>query len=428
MSDFELSRIDQFRQFKKQIRANPKYLIVGIDIGKAKHHAFFGTATGHTLLKALIVENSLNGFAYLMGRVHFYIDRDGFEQVVFGIEPTSVYHKPLAEFLIGDGHLVVYVTNEAINKNRSLLDGRWDKNDTKDCANVADLIAQGKCQYYDLPDVDVRDLRSLLLLRKRLRKQLHSSKMRIRNNLVAQYFPEFDKLWKSHEEENLAIVRWCLAPDKISAMDFEDFCALVTTGNRGARQQQRLFTIWNTAAFSIGCFAGKALDLEAKVLVDSVKLIREQIVETDNAIEDLCSRFEPYPYLRSIPGFGPYVSAVVLAAIGDARRFENAKQLLRLAGLDLSAKRSGQRSDAAVPVISKKGKADLRYALYQAALVASSLTPDFNNYYHRLLEGRQREKGIRTKMLVKLAAKFLVIAWTLMKKKEPFNADYIMRD
>ena len=64
MSDFELSRIDQFRQFKKQIRGNQKHLIVGIDIGKAKHHAFFGTATGHTLLKALIVENSLNGFAY----------------------------------------------------------------------------------------------------------------------------------------------------------------------------------------------------------------------------------------------------------------------------------------------------------------------------------------------------------------------------
>jgi transposase len=37
------------------------------------------------------------------------------------------------------------------------------------------------------------------------------------------------------------------------------------------------------------------------------------------------------------------------------------------------------------------------------------------------LEGRQREKGIRTKMRVKLAAKMLVIAWTLMKRKEPFN-------
>ena len=41
------------------------------------------------------------------------------------------------------------------------------------------------------------------------------------------------------------------------------------------------------------------------------------------------------------------------------------------------------------------------------------------------LRGREREPGIKTKMRVKLAAKLLIIAWTLMKKKEPFNPDYL---
>jgi len=36
------------------------------------------------------------------------------------------------------------------------------------------------------------------------------------------------------------------------------------------------------------------------------------------------------------------------------------------------------------------------------------------------LRGREKEKGIKTKMRVKLAAKMLIIAWTLMKKKEVF--------
>ncbi len=67
-------------------------------------------------------------------------------------------------------------------------------------------------------------------------------------------------------------------------------------------------------------------------------------------------------------------------------------QILRLAGFDLSAIRSGKKSATAVPVISKKGKADLRYAVYQAALVASSLTTHFAHYYHRLLDGRQTGK------------------------------------
>ncbi len=99
-----------------------------------------------------------------------------------------------------------------------------------------------------------------------------------------------------------------------------------------------------------------------------------------------------------------------------------------MAGWDLSAKRSGKKSETVIPVISKKGKADLRYALYQAAFIASSKNRYFVTYYTNKLPGRQREKGIKTKMRVKLAAKLLIIAWTLMKKEEPFNPDYLNID
>ena len=75
-----------------------------------------------------------------------------------------------------------------------------------------------------------------------------------------------------------------------------------------------------------------------------------------------------------------------------------------------------------MPVISKKGNADLRYALYQAALIASYHNSSFRRLYHRLLEGRQGERGIKTKVRVKLAAKMLVVAWTMLKNNEPFDA------
>ena len=112
-------------------------------------------------------------------------------------------------------------------------------------------------------------------------------------------------------------------------------------------------------------------------------------------------------------------------AIGDPFRFQNGRQVLKMAGLDLSAERSGKTSQSAIPVISKRGKADLRYALYQAALIASIRNQDFIVYYTDKLRGREREPGIRTKMRVKLAAKLLLIAWTLMKKKEPFHPSYL---
>ena len=425
MNEIKSNRIDEFRQFKKQIRGSIEDLVVGLDIGKRKHHAFFGNANGKTVLKGLIVENSAEGFRQLLSQVCFYMQRDGFRRVVFGLEPTSVYHKPLAEHLIEQGHLVVYATNEAIKKNRSLLDGRWDKNDTKDSANVADLVTQGKCQYYDLPELRLRELRSLLLFRKRLKKLVHSSRVRIRNNLVAQYFPEFDRYWNNAEVENLAIVRWFLNPGSIRKLSCEQFISKVASHNGGLRQQRRLRQIWEAAGQSIGCRPGPGIQLEAELMVEALHGVQDQIGRVEQAIQKLATGFPEYEYLKSIPGFGPYVSAVTLAAIGNPYRFENRSQLLRLAGLDLSASRSGEKSKTAVPVISKKGKGDLRYALYQAALIASSLTVHFRDYYNRLLEGRQREQGIRTKMRVKIAAKMLVIAWTLMKRKEPFDPAYI---
>jgi hypothetical protein len=160
-------------------------------------------------------------------------------------------------------------------------------------------------------------------------------------------------------------------------------------------------------------------------MVEGLKQIRDSIRQIDEKIQEVCSRFPEYEFLLSIPGFGPDVSSKVLGAIGDPFRFQNGRQVLKMAGLDLSAERSGKTSESAIPVISKKGKADLRYALYQAAFIASIRNPGFITYYTDKLRGRQREPGIKTKMRVKLAAKLLIIAWTLMKKKEPFHPSYL---
>lgn len=170
---------------------------------------------------------------------------------------------------------------------------------------------------------------------------------------------------------------------------------------------------------------GPAGEFEAELLVDSLGYVRHQIRDTEDLIEQISMNYPEYSYLLTIPGFGRYISARVLSAIGDPFRFKNRKQVLKMAGLDLCANRSGKTSDSAVPVISKKGSGDLRYALYQAAQVASSRVDHFRVYFANMLRGREREKGIQTKMRVKLSAKMLVIAWTLMKRKEVFDPVYL---
>ncbi|MDH4206376.1 MAG: IS110 family transposase [Desulfobacteraceae bacterium] len=425
MSNQELIRRKQYCQIVKEITGSDQYMVVGIDIGKDKHHAFMGTATGKSLFRKLIFENNKDGFSRLLRTADEIKSQNDLSKIVYGLEPTGNYHKPLARHLIRFGSNLVLVSGEAVKKNRTLLDGRWDKHDTKCAANIADLVSRGRCLYYDSPSPGIIELRSLLSLRRRLKREEHSLRMRIRNNLLALYFPELDRFYSACESESLAIVKWCPDPDQIAGMAFEPFFQMVTRTRRGATQLLRLRKIHQQAIESIGCPMGSAAAFEAQLLVDKLKQVRQQLKDTDAAIKDVALEFAEYSYLLTIPGFGPYISARVLASIADPFRFENRKQVLKMVGYDLCAKRSGKTSDKAVPVISKKGNGELRYALYQAANVAVTRVDLFRAYFTRLIRGRERERGIKTKMRVKLAAKMLIIAWTLMKRKEPFDPAYL---
>jgi hypothetical protein len=59
-------RLREFRQVKKEIRGSDQYLIVGIDVAKERHNAFFGTATGKTLHKGVFFDNTIEGFQKLL--------------------------------------------------------------------------------------------------------------------------------------------------------------------------------------------------------------------------------------------------------------------------------------------------------------------------------------------------------------------------
>jgi transposase len=424
----DIARFEHFCQFRSIIRGSREHLIVGIDIAKDKHHAFFGTATGKTLWRRLIFTNDLIGYQRLIEQTESLLRQHQLKEAVFGLEPTGNYHKPLAHWLIRNNYLVVLVAGKAVKDNRQLLDGRWDKNDTKDSANAADLVSQGKCQFYEQPDSILLAVRNLIAVRKQLKKEEHKLRMRIRNGLIAKYFPEMDRHWGSCIEENLAILRWYLDPQKIAGTDFNLFVRQVTTTDRGLRQLQRLKAIHQAAAQSVGLPVDASACNEAKLLVERLKGVKDEIAQTMQQIEGLCQTLPGYELLLTIPGFGPYIAALVLATLADPCRFAGRKQVIRLAGLDLSASRSGKKSQDSVPVISKKGDADLRYALYQAALIASYHHDGFRCLYHRMLEGRQGERGIKTKARVKLAAKMLVIAWTMLKNNEPFDETRLLAE
>ncbi len=210
-------------------------------------------------------------------------------------------------------------------------------------------------------------------------------------------------------------MRSCLDPRTISAISFDDFSGGSPTGIEAYGRSKRLQRIYEAAAVSVGCPVDDAARFEARQLVDRLNGLRERIEDTEERIERICRGFASYRRLLTIPGFGPYIASQVIARIGNPHRFAGRKQLIRLAGYDLNAKRSGKSSDTAVPVISKRGNGDLRYALYQAAPNCHVSQRRLPSFVYALPAGAERERGIKTKMRVKLAVKMLVIAWCMMR-------------
>ena len=114
----DILRFARFCELRSQIRGSGKYLIIGIDIAKDKHHAFFGTAKGKALWRRLIFTNDIVGYQRLIEQANTLMAQHQLQRVVFGLEPTSNYHKPLAHWLTCQEYLVVLVGGKAVKDNR----------------------------------------------------------------------------------------------------------------------------------------------------------------------------------------------------------------------------------------------------------------------------------------------------------------------
>jgi transposase len=92
--------------------------------------------------------------------------------------------------------------------------------------------------------------------------------------------------------------------------------------------------------------------------------------------------------LRSIPGIGPVSSALLVANIGDIRRFPSPEKLVAYIGLDCKVHQSGT-SVKGRGAISKCGNHRLRTVLFQAAVVARQRNPELKRYFEKKLgEGK----------------------------------------
>ena len=130
-------------------------------------------------------------------------------------------------------------------------------------------------------------------------------------------------------------------------------------------------------------------------------------------------------YLMSIPGIGVVSLATCLGELGDPLRFENARQMSRLAGYNLIEDSSGKNKSGTC--ISKRGRKNLRSVLYQISLTMVANNKELRQLYDYL---KTREKNPLKKMqsLMAVAAKLIRVFYVMLTKGVEYDSAKMLGD
>jgi transposase len=161
---------------------------------------------------------------------------------------------------------------------------------------------------------------------------------------------------------------------------------------------------------------------QTKALKGMVFLLLEfskQLSDLEEQMGLIAKALPEVDLVKSIPGVGDKLAVAIVAEIGDAKQFQDAKQLVAFAGLDPGIFSSGKFT-ATSSRITKRGSKRLRRALYLAVQcgIRRSANRRIKDYYDK-----KRKEGKPYKVVVIACAnKLLHHVYAILRKSEPYKA------
>lgn len=122
--------------------------------------------------------------------------------------------------------------------------------------------------------------------------------------------------------------------------------------------------------------------------------------------------------LKSIPGIGDITACVLLAELGDIRRFDNVREVVAFLGLNPRQYQSGKLNQS--KGISRMGRKSLRAALYMPAISAKRHNPILRAWAETLENRHLKSKQI----VVAVMRKLVHLAYGILKSGKAFDPQY----
>ena len=253
-------------------------LIVGIDIGKRKHHARFINLRGYELGRVFSFTNTRDGMEKLMAKIEEAKKQNNLTKTVIGLEPSGHYWKAAAQYLSSRGYRLALVNLYHIKKTKEIDDNCQTKNDRKDPILIAKLVRDGDFFDPNLSNSIYAELRRMYRLRLKLTKSLVRQKTALKI-LLDEYFPEYEDFFSDIlGAASEYILRNYFLPSEISKENILALAGKIRKISRDRIKTDRISKLIEASKCSIGINTGlEAATLEKTYILDEIKDLRQKL-------------------------------------------------------------------------------------------------------------------------------------------------------
>ena len=404
-----------------------KTLIIGIDVGSETHFARAFDWRGYEFSrKPLEFSNTGEGFETFRAWIDELKEKHGMDKVMPGMEPTGHYWFNLGKFLQDHGMTPVHVNPHHVKKSKELDDNTPSKNDRKDPKVIAGLVKDGRYFRPYIPDGIYAEIRALSGLQVLAQSEITRLKNRIAR-WFSIYFPNYKDVYGNvGAVSGLMVLEAAPLPADIVKPGVDGVNRIWREAKLRGVGLKRAKTLVTAAEHSIGSRdAQEAARIELRILLADYKMQTAREAELMALIEDKIRKVPYVDKLLEIRGVGLKTVTGFVAEVGDITRFDDPRQLQKLAGYAIVKNESGKHKGESH--ISYRGRKRLRYVLYEAAVSVVSHSAEFRSIYQYYTT---REKNPLKKMqsMIAVACKLVRVFYLILKTGATYDAGKLMND
>ena len=370
-------------------------IAVGIDVSKSKSTVAILDSYGTVLATPFNMAHTQPEMNALVSRLKAFD-----EPITILLEYTGHYHYPVLKKLQEEG-FPVCVVNPYQMKKYGDVEIRKAKTDKKDALRIATYALEKsyKLVPYSSMEQKFEDLK--FLSRQYQQRISFVSTLKVQLiNMLDQTMPGITKILalKSRDPEKCALllfIKRYKSFDEIQRIGKTRFLSTYATLMKKTPDRyapKKGLEIYELARESITTrgedpYIWAAQDQCVDLLATAQNAADEIILQMQNIAETI----PEYKVLRAMNGVGDRLGPVILAEIGDIRRFHSAKALNSFAGNDAPPYQSGQ-FESRNRHISKRGSSALRKACFEVMQALKLTKPQDDPVYQFILKKEQEGK------------------------------------